>query len=307
MSQIYKNSAGGGGSNPSIKITNFSTNGTFSIDAKTQMLDVYAWGGGAGGGGGQVGTLLSGSISGLGATPGYFVYQRFFAANFPASSSIMIGTGGSGGAGAVIGGGDGSDGSAGGNTTVELSSGSLTAFGGGGGGGGSASQNIFSSSSNSFPLAFGITTSANFLPPDISEGTIGADNNVYGIGIASPGGAGGGIMTSLAAAQNGGDIFLGTVPGNQGTRTVILSGGLAGVSDASPGSNGNDASSVSYIIGGSGGGGGMGSLLTNGANGGNGAIPGAGGGGGGGGVTGTGAGGNGGSGGKGAVIIIEYF
>lgn len=302
-------------STPGIIVTTFTANGTWTINLRTVMTDVYAWGGGSGGGGGCVDISANQPGGGNGGGQGSFIYQRFFRSAFTSPVSITVGIGGLGGAGAAITGGNGVNASPGTNTIIPLTIGSLTAFGSpaaSGGSPGSVLDITTISTDNSFTISILRTSGTVFSPFDL-QNSAGINNNglldVFGIGIGSGGGTGGPISGSFFPGINGGNILIGAKGRSLSSffNQIILSGGLGGTIDGSSGSIGSNASTIPWNCGGTGGGGGASSILTNGGNGANAGLRGAGGGGGGAALTGVGAGGNGGNGSRGEVIIIEYL
>lgn len=280
-----------------IKTTTFNASGTWNIDPNCKYVQIHMWAGGAGGGGGGQQNAGTASSGGGGGSAGQFINLYFPASAIPASSAIVVGTGGTGGAGSASG--NGTAGAVGTASSFVANSATIIATGGTGGlggtstvaGGGLGSAGIF------------VHTNAQGLANGGTGNSAGAGNNAGALtvpGNASGGGGGGGVSAGGTAFNGGagGTISMGS--------QLILAGGTFGAAPGGNGGLGISPTNQPFIFGGTGGGGGAGSTVGSGGTGGNGNTPGAGGGGGGG-VQGAFTGGNGGNGANGQVIIIEYF
>lgn len=313
-------SASGGGSG--VIITKYDTPGSFtwSKNVNTKSVTIMMWSGGSGGGSGAryaIGQSPSGGSGAVG--PGCLLYDCL-GENFASSETVVVGAGGLGGAAITTDDTDGNNGQSGGTSKV----GNISTL----------DENVFMYTSNKsiggggfneFPNAGGYAGPLinNLVIEYISlrggdsstSGTARSGNNVpdtslVGFPRASylinmTGGGGSGIENITLGSPGNGGSFL-----SMSDASVLLAGGLAGVSGINngDGSDGLDGGSISggILFGGTGGGGGASNLAGRGGNGGNGGNPGGGAGGGAGSNNGfnSGAGGNG---GDGMVIIIEYL
>jgi hypothetical protein len=279
-----------------VKITNFTSSGTWTKDARTKYIGVYGWNGGHGGGGGSITTVGPG---GSGGGAGSCFYYEAPATFFGETEEVIVGKGGAGGLHKLSG-----------------SKGTYSAFGkiicpvdgtaGASNSAGGTSGKMYIGSFGT-PLV-GITGGAASYWEGGTPSNSGTSANKLIIG--APGGGGGGNPgdgTSYYGGTGGAIVSI-------DDSTVILAGGArGGISGYNrSGSPGNNApTSGGIICGGSGGGGGGANWdVSYGdyhAAGGNGGFPGGGAGGGGalnrGNVTQI----NGGVGGDGLVIVVEYF
>lgn len=288
----------GGNSAPSMKITKFSANGTWTPEPLAKMSRHLLWGGGGGGASGRAGAsgLASG---GGGGAPGHFVDAIIdHSLLLDTSYSVIVGIGGVGGtsvSGTEV---NGNAGTSGGNSSVgDPSETGLSVSGGNAGQAGGTATGPGGTTSRF--LSFGVSgTTFSGGNGSNSNGTAGIA--VFG-GAASGGGGGAGYTSGTSRSGSvGGSIF------GSGDVLYLAQGGTAGSSAGGNGGDGNSYTGPLLSIGGSGGGSGGHDGVTTAGSGGNGATPGGGGGGGAGNLSGnpSGAGGNGGS---GQVIIIEYF
>jgi len=310
-----ESAATGGGT----KITTFTSSGTWTKDANAQNIEFYVWNGGSGGGSGRRGaSTAAGGGSGGSVGGNYFFVGP--ADRFPASASVVVGSGGAGGVLQTVDNTDGNSGSIATYTTFLFvdfppANGPLGGTGGDFNGATSTAP-IRGPRYNQWNSSRG--TSANEIGPKSGNGGVAAGGtaNHLGTDFSSTGGpcrynfagaAGGGAGADAVTERQGGagsDIVT-----TSGTVQIYApaAGGLE--STGIDGADGADASSISLGIpcGGLGGGGGGGQSVGGVAgDGGDGGAPGGAGGGGGGSLNGTNSG-AGGPGGRGEVVIIEYL
>ncbi len=293
---------------PSTKITIYNladTGTTWTKDAKSQVIEVFAWAGGGGAGSGRKGTTTA-SGGGGGGGPSGFAFYKAPASFFNATETVTIGDGGTGGNAQTTDANDGNPGNPGNVTTF----GNIKALPGNFGLGGTTltangGSNLLSSSFNVTP-AVGSGAGQGRNTTGASGTNIGQINGFSSLPTA---GGGGGGANTLSQQQGGSGGNLTDIAG-----VILLAGGTFGLeSTGINGGNGNPALSTGGVItGGTGGGGGGGysvgaSGATSGGTGGNGAIPGGGGGGGGAGIDSVANSGAGGNGAAGRIIVIEYF
>ncbi|GAA4117357.1 hypothetical protein GCM10022215_17890 [Nocardioides fonticola] len=276
------------------KVTVMTASGTFTKDARSQIIEVEGIGGGNGGGSGAVvasGTACSGGAAGAG---GAGFLRRMPASVVAASVPCTVGAGGAGGAAVSTASTAGSDGGKGGTTQFGTNSTDYLAY---------ATANAVSNRGGQIGAnAAGTTNIGQFLSAGSAQGNLagvgGAAANASGLS-APGGGAGGGISATPAAFNGGSGVaswgFNGSTPGG-------------GTAPGGAGGAGGDAPTLSLgtVVYGSSGGGGASSITGNGGNGGNGGRYGAGGGGGGSCLNGS-TSGKGGDGAQGILIIREWF
>ena len=316
-----------------VSSTSFTSNGTWTKPAKVTTCMVLLYGGGGGGGAGFGNSPTVNREGGSGGGGGARCLYTFGAYDLPASTSVIISTGGAGGSGVSL-----STGGAGGVGGPTVFGSTLAiCFGGGGGiGGQNATQNSGGGGGGSAGTGGMGANAAGSAggQPENAVGQIGwglgggggGVNSANGMGAENGGGSGGGVGTNnvshnggnpLGGGAGGGagsDITSANVAGTSGNGGLagpvfVFSGngatsgggqGAAGGSAGNTGSNGTNSSDPTGF-GGPGGGGGGASTTTTGAAGGTGGWPG--GGGGGGGAGDAAAGGAGGQGGAGAAWI----
>ena len=288
--------------NNELKVTSYTTPGTYSwtINPRTSVVEVWTIGGGAGGGSGRQGlTLASGGGGGGGG--GAISYAKLFSSNITSPVTVTVAAG-------VNGGSTQSSASTNGNPGTNGNSSSFGSYiistGGEAGPGGSTS---------SVGPAPGGT--GNFNGREGEQGATGSGVSAevssfytatYGGGAGGGGGGSGAYSISALQAGNGSNIIWA-----DGGAT-LLTGGAGGIETGTiNGGIGPSASSISpnipfYMIGAGGGGGGGQHVGGSAGSGGNGGTPGGGGGGGGGSLNGTSSG-IGGTGAAGAVYVVEYF
>lgn len=190
-----------------LRVTTFSSSGTWTKGANTKYVLVRGVGAGGGGGGGLSGNTGGGAGGGSG---GYS--EKFIDVTAISSVSVTIGAGGSGGGG-------GGNGSAGGTTSFGTQ---ITCNGGGGGTAGGAVPGNGGS---------GGTASGGHLNVRGSGGGVGATPNAYGSGTGGPSFFGGGGRGATSNGQGGG--------GEAGDTGGGGAGGLGGNSPGSGGAGGN--------------------------------------------------------------------
>lgn len=326
MSQAgnYIISGGGAGGANEIKITKFTSNGTFNKDANSVWITVLLWNASGGGGSGRQGvsTMAGGGGGGAG---GGLLYLTFPSFQFAASETVTIGAGGTGGAPQTMNDTDGIDGTDGGkssvgNITVAIATSAIAQSGGRGGTSTlTTSGGIFQALCDDYADTVGsINTSGGYGAALIdgnrggysAEGLVSnGTNNVFQYPGSGGGGGAGANNATPSQAGDGGPVvqfFYEVLSGV--TPTIIQAGGAGGIETGTiDGGNGTDFISTSggRFVGATGGGGGGGQYVGAVAgNGGNGGIPSAGGGGGGGSLNGTDSG-SGGDGSRGEIWIIE--
>lgn len=304
---------GGGGS---VKVTKFTSSGTWTKDVDCQSVTVICWNGGSGGGSGRQG-LTTAAGGGGGGIFGSVLIWSTLASFFNTTETVTIGTGGAGGATQASASSNGNNGSVGGVTSLGnlFVTNSLTSFGYGGTTTTSTnpqngllyipvlatspsvqvSANIlsFTTGSNVDKLAVynadweGTAANLTYMPMSGGGGS-GADS-----GVVRQGGGGIGFLsmgynnTSIIAAGGTGGIASGTINGGAGNNAISTTGGRY-IGATGGGGGGGQSGGASAGIGGAGG------------------IPGGGGGGGGGSLDGT-TSGAGGVGGRGELWVIEYL
>lgn len=285
--------------NGAIKVTEFTSNGTWTKDLRAHTVEVIMWGGGSGGGSGSRSAAGIGRPGGGGGGVGGYLHYFFPADKFSASEAVVIGTGGAGGAAQTVDTTPGNDGTAG--TVSSIGSVVSTQAPSVGGEGGFLSGPT--SGGQPGPRINDFVHTPSILGTGLTYAGRGAGANAAGGGTAGSfpcgptgGGGGGGIDVSnvINVPSAGGDCedFKGT---------LVIAGGTAG----SGAGNNADGTEVFYT-GGSGGGGGVANDSGAAGTGGVGGTPGGGGGGGGASLNGHNSG-AGGAGGDGKVIIREHL
>lgn len=303
-----------GGGN-TVKITEFTSNGTWTKDANSQYVFVRVFNGGGGGGSGARG-LSTASGGGGGGSGGSSFFWGCYADQLGATEPVVVGAGGTGGAAVLVDNTNGNDGNPGGvssfagysidnNTGGGFNNGTGgTAFGGGAGG--NIPQFIpFDVNSNT-----GIISGPQGGDGGLTDGNAGADigNAQTGseiremVGCAGGGGSGADAVAERTGGNGSSWLNFGINGG------VLIQGGAGGVESGTiDGANGVDfASGLRFLSGSGGGGGGGQSVGAVAGNGGNGGFPSGGGGGGGASINGT-ASGAGGDGADGWVIVYEIL
>jgi len=290
-------SASGG---PHCLVTQFSSNGSFTPNAGSVLMAVYAIGGGGGGGSGRRGAIGSNRAGGGGGGAGGVSFVYLNPARVIAGTSVVIGQGGTGGAAIMT---DDTDGNAGNIGTSTTFGGRTLGVFGQGGGGGSTSGGQGGSG------AIGTMIMMPSTEQDGASGSVTAGNSPLSGFIGPSAGAGGGGIDTFNTSYNGGtgsNVLLGEAPNN--TIFPQVFGGAPGVAPGGNGVSGSNTSGVSsyFATGGGGGGGGAGNNAGIGGNGGAGGLYGAGGAGGGASVDSfnSGAGGNG---ANGFLMVLEWF
>lgn len=289
--------------NNSVKVTTFTSSGSFIINDRTQYVKVYGWGGGCGGGSGRQGTLSFNGGGGAGGAAGNgFFYEGLanaFTNSLGGNIAVVIGAGGGGGAGVAGSGSNGNIGGAGGTTNFGFIAPTYTPVSGGAGG---INGTVTGLSSGVFTL-YGIT---NYSSGTAGSGTLNAGSTpAISLQMFASGCGGGGAGTNSIYQGGDGQQVGSTEGGDGGIYTVNIDGGVgaSGFTDETSATDGG------IFTGGAGGGGGGGQtniFFMRPGNGGNGGLPGGGGGGGGASLSGT-VSGAGGTGGGGAVVVIEFF
>ena len=303
-----------GGGN-TVKVTEFTSNDTWTKDADSQYVYVRVFNGGGGGGSGRRGTDTSSGGGGAGSGGSSFTWGCY-AAQLAATESVVIGTGGTGGVAVLADNTNGNDGNPGGVSSFagySIDNNIGGAFNNGTGGlnaaggtGGSNCQYISFDTSGTSAI---VTNSAG------GDGATGDGTNGVDVGDAEfgsvvremlgcPGGGGGGANSGAETTGGNGGGWV-----NFGLNvSYLIQGGSGGVESGTiNGSNGTDFTTGLRYLSGSGGGGGGGQAAGGAAgNGGNGGFPSGGGGGGGASINGT-ASGAGGDGGDGLVVVYEIL
>lgn len=314
-----------------IIATQFTTSGTWTKNANTQLVEILIIGAGGGGGSGSKGSLNAApdaSMGGGGGGTSGAIYIQTPGMYWGASASVTVPAGGLGGSGVNT---DSTAGNAGSDAGAASVGSVVSLFfsntGGQGGqlnttaaaGGGQGYIRYFSGGflGNNGGGTQGVVPTvtigaqgASGRPSSIA-GSNSATDTLYFLAAGLGGGGGGSLAGVSNTGGNGSNI-------RSAYDSTILSGGTvliaAGAGGVAPGGNGaagtNAATNTGYISGGSGGGGGAGVLTgaSQPGNGGNGGYPGGGGGGGAGGVNGSAfASGSGGDGADGLILIIEHL
>ncbi len=262
-------------------------NGTYTIPAWAQRLEVILVGAGGGGASGSSGDATANRVGGGGGGAGGYVAETFDVSELTGPLAITVGTGGAGGLGVT---GTTSLRSGASGTASSLSvNGSVVLSANGGAGASSLSGAGGSGGAGSFALgASGGTSISN------SAAGIGAD----GVGAGPGGGGGGGALDTASVQRSGGNGGVGQAIGG------TLRRALGGVGATSLGGVGMAGTSKAWTRGTAGGGGGGSASASGGGGvGGNGGLPG-GGGGGGGACRVASTSGKGGDGGRGEVWIM---
>jgi hypothetical protein len=288
--------------NNSTKITEYTSNDTWTKDSRTQMVELIMWGGGGGGGAGRRGAAGVSRGGGSGGGGGGTVHAFLPASQFGNSETVVIGIGGAGAPAITVDDTPGSHGTNGtpssvGNVSTLSRSYDLIVdsykYNNAGGGDGIKSNycytyNFFNGSAETVVNISGASGGA--------DGHAGVATQAL-CGPCSGGGGGGGIsyLNVVTNSSKGGDILAADAS------TVLVAGGAA-----NGGSGNSPLTTTVLLLGGSGGGGGQANDAANASIGGAGGSPGGGGGGGGASLNGYNSG-AGGKGGDGKVIIIEYF
>lgn len=199
----------------SVKITTFTSGGTFTADTNLEYAIVECIGGG-GGGGGSGGITGAGISIGQSGSSGTYSRGTFSKATIGASQSITIGAGGSGGIAGS--GGTGSNGQDGGDTSF----GSLLIASGGNGGNGTVFDSTFVSQVGA--AGSSSSTGASLTVPGGSGGTgWGSIIGTSAIAISGAGGssfyAGGSQTTQISTTTN---------TSSSGPNAVAYGGGASG-------------------------------------------------------------------------------
>ena len=265
----------------------FTANGTYTIPAWAQRLEVILVGAGGGGASGASGDATSNRIGGGGGGAGGYVTETFDVSELSGPLAVSLGIGGAGGLGVtgtsgLRSGAPGSASTLSMNGVVVLSANGgagATAISGAGGAGGMGSNGL------------GALGGAS-----VSNGIAGSGAD--GIGAGPGAGGGGGALDTASVQRSGGNGGQGHAIGGASRRAI------GGVGATSLGSAGTAGAGKAWTRGtGGGGGGGSASASSNGGAGGNGGAPG-GGGGGGGACRAASTSGRGGDGGRGEVWIM---
>lgn len=303
------------GSGNTVKVTEFTTNDTWTKDADAQYVYVRVFNGGGGGGSGRRGTDGNSGGGGAGSGGASFIWGCY-AAQLGATESVIVGAGGTGGAAALADNTNGNDGNPGGISSFagySLDNNIGGAFNNGTGGlngaGGTGGSNCQYMSFDATGTAAIITNS----PGGDGSGGNGQDGVYVGDGefgsviremIGCPGGGGAGADSGAERSGGSGGGWYNFGLAN----SIIISGGAGGVESGTiNGANGTDfTTGLRYLSGSGGGGGGGQSVGLVAGNGGTGGFPSGGGGGGGASINGT-ASGSGGDGGDGLVVVYEIL
>ena len=264
-----------------------TANGTYTIPAWVQRLEVILVGGGGGGASGSSGDSTASRIGGGGGGAGGYVAETFDISELTSPLTISVGAGGLGGLGST---GTSScrAGAAGGATTLSVG-GSVVLTAGGGTGGIVTTGVGGAGGAGSFGL--GATGGGS-----VTNSTVGGGAD--GLGAGPGAGGGGGALDTSSVQRSGGNGGTGQGLGGTSRRAP------GGTGATSPGGAGASGAGKAWTRGtGGGGGGGSASSSSNGGAGGNGGAPG-GGGGGGGSCRSSWTAGKGGDGGRGEVWIM---
>lgn len=297
--------SGGGGGSEQVKVTEYTTPGTYTYTPQPtgKLIRYRLVGGGGGGGAGPKGggSTLGG---GAGASGGAVIESVLYPTG--SNLTIVIGPGGNGGAATSANDTSGANGSSGTSSTISDGLTLVTALPGAGGtGGGVGSGGIAGTGqpagSYLYPNTAGATSGNGGAGGVGTGGTAGNGNTAVQQIISGSGGGGGGYNVSIPQGYNGG-----TGGPNGSVLPGAKAGGAGGVVGGGPGGGDAQNGSVNPYGFGTGGGGGAASLTGGTAKGGNG-VRGSAGGGGGATLNGQAAGGAGGNGGAGYALIIEYY
>lgn len=307
------------GSGNTVKVTEFTSNDTWTKDADAQYVYVRVFNGGGGGGSGRRGTDGSSGGGGAGSGGAAFMWGCY-AAQLGATESVVVGAGGTGGAAVLADNTNGNDGNPGGvssfagyslnnNTGGSFNNGTGGLNAAGGSGGNNCQYLPFDTNADA-----GIVTNSPGGDGSTSNGQAGVDvghaetGSVIREMIGCPGGGGGGANSGAerSGGNGGGWVNFGIV--GLGGGSYLIQGGAGGVESGTiNGANGSDFTTGLRYLSGSGGGGGGGQAAGGAAgNGGNGGFPSGGGGGGGASINGT-ASGAGGDGADGLVVVYEIL
>ena len=275
------------------KITKFLVNGNWTIDTRTQNVNMIGFGAGGGGGGGRCGASAS-AQGGSGGGGGGLTNAWMLASTLTTGPyAVVVGVGGTGGASVNATTTNGNPGTNGTDTTV----GTFFLAEGGDGGTGGTTGAAGPGVGGSICVIPGTSNTAAGTGGNGSSGTGGNATD----GVYSSRGGGGGAGYNVGSARAGGAGGSNT----DSNDVAISAGGTAGSLAGGNGGNGT-AYTGPLITGGGGGGGGGCDGATVSGSGGNGAFP-SGGGGGGAGNLNNQASGAGGNGADGYMLIIEYF
>jgi hypothetical protein len=265
----------------------FTTNGTYTIPAWAQRLEVILVGAGGGGASGTSGDATANRIGGGGGGAGGYVAETFDISELSGPLTVTVGSGGAGGLG-VIGTSGLRSGAPGAASTLSVNG--LVVLSANGGAGASSSSGA-GGSGGMGSSGLGASGGAS-----ISTGVAG--NGADGLGAGPGAGGGGGALDTASVQRSGGNGGQGHAIGG------ALRRALGGLGATSLGGAGTAGSNKAWARGtASGGGGGSASASSNGGAGGSGGVPGGGGGGGGACRTAS-TSGKGGDGGRGEVWIM---
>jgi len=201
----------------SIKVTTFSSNNTWTPDAKMRYALIEGWGGGGGGGGAAAGAI---PFLGGGGAAGSKSEKTVSKATAGASQAVTIGPGGAGA----------SAGNNAGTAGTDTSVGALMVAKGGGGGGGNP----------------GTSTISSFALDGL--GTGGGTGDLVGIGMVGEHAAGG----SAVPVGSGARVIIATGTGNAGSGFASGGGGgfaSAGVSGAGGAGTAGFVKITEYLFG----------------------------------------------------------
>ncbi len=239
----------------------FTANGTYTIPAWAQRLEVILVGAGGGGASGASGDATANRIGGGGGGAGGYVAETFDLSELTGPLTLTVGAGGAGGLGST-GTSSSRNGNAGGVTTLSVSGSVVLSASGGAGGllttgvGGAGGAGSFGS---------GAAGGAS-----VSNGIAGSGAD--GIGAGPGAGGGGGGLDTASVQRSGGNGGQGHAIGG------TLRRALGGTGATSLGGAGTTGAGKAWTRGtGGGGGGGSASASSNGGAGGNGGLPGGGG------------------------------
>ena len=260
-------------------VQDFTTSGTYTKPADSQIVIVEMWAAGGGGGSGRRGAAGSAREGGSGGGGGAFKRLVLLAGDVGATESVTIGAGGTAGAAVTANDTSGNNGTAGGNTSFGSHG---SAYGGGAGIGGTATTAAGAHGGGS--MASGEPNAKDGSGNAAYGGGFGQGRSLGGLFAPTAGGTGGGASGHSNVGLGGPVDASGSVHGGAG-------GGAGGwITSGNSPSSGGAGGSPEAVTGGGGAGGDT--TPSNGANGGNFK------GGGGGGAHASAAGGTGGSGGR---------